>query len=148
MSAVFWIISVIVVLALAVFRVLRRPQQAAGEPQELPAVAPPSPVPQRAPAKRESFHAVSIRYGLESCEAAVRIAGQRFLAGQAPALPLPDCDRSQCKCRYVHHADRREPHDRRNPWSRHAGFDPRRGVVERRSGANRRQRPWRRPRQP
>jgi hypothetical protein len=146
MSVLLWIIFV-VALALAAFWGLRRRPQPAAAPPAMPHIAVPQSLPQ-APPKREPFHAVTIRYGLESCEAAVRMAGQRFLASDAPTLPLKGCDAAQCRCRYVHHADRRDPHDRRNPWSKHAGFDPRKGFVERRSRTNRRQRPWRAPRQP
>jgi hypothetical protein len=110
--------------------------------------AAPAPAARRSPPKREPFHAVAIRHGLEACEPAVKMAGQRFLAGQAPPLPLPGCNAPKCHCRYVHHPDRRIPHNRRNSWSRHAGFDPRKGQTERRNRGDRRQRPWKPPRQP
>lgn len=146
---VTWFLLVFVLmLVLAAFWGLRRRLQPAGSLPAMPAQSAQPPVVRQAPVKREPFHAVSIRYGLDSCEAAVHMAGQRFLASEAPPLPLPDCDKAQCTCRYVHHADRRVPHDRRNPWAKHAGFEPRKGLVERRGRTNRRQRPWRRPPQP
>ena len=57
------------------------------------------------------WHAVSIRGGdCGRCEAAKSLAGLRFLSGEAPALPLPDCDRPDaCRCRYQKHSDRRTP---------------------------------------
>jgi len=63
------------------------------------------------------WHAVSIQGGGGGrCEAAKALAGQRFLSGDAPPLPLPDCDRpDDCRCRYRKHGDRRtsgEPLDR------------------------------------
>lgn len=53
------------------------------------------------------FHAVSILTGLESCAAARRFTGHRFLSREAPRLPLPSCDIAHCKCRFKHHKDRR-----------------------------------------
>ena len=41
------------------------------------------------------------------CEAVRAVAGQRFLSKEAPRLPLTDCDRPQCHCRYQHFTDRR-----------------------------------------
>lgn len=43
------------------------------------------------------FHAVSVKPGTYACSAANNIAGQRFLASQAPSLPLPDCDADTCE---------------------------------------------------
>jgi hypothetical protein len=42
-----------------------------------------------------------------ACAAANACAGRRFLAAEAPQLPLPECNVSKCTCRYRHHADRR-----------------------------------------
>jgi hypothetical protein len=54
------------------------------------------------------WHAVEIRGGRRCCDAARALAGKRFLPGEAPSLPLPDCDcGSRCECRYRHHEDRR-----------------------------------------
>jgi hypothetical protein len=39
--------------------------------------------------------------------------GMRFLSSAAPRLPLPECDALDCKCRFMHHADRRSGADRR-----------------------------------
>ena len=57
------------------------------------------------------WHAVSIKGGgTGRCEAAKALAAQRFLSGEAPALPLPDCDRPDtCQCCYRKHGDRRTP---------------------------------------
>lgn len=59
------------------------------------------------------FHAVSIQTTTNGCEAAKSVEGKRFLSGSAPHLPLPECDAFVCKCRFVHHADRRSGVDRR-----------------------------------
>ena len=82
-------------------------------------------------------HSVSIEADLLPCEAAKRLADQRFLSSEAPPLPLPDCDRDQCDCRYEHHADRRTHEERRTPFPTRGGF----GLTigdERRESADRR----------
>jgi hypothetical protein len=53
------------------------------------------------------FHAVSIDVGPQACDAAKARIGVRFLSREAPRLPLADCGRTDCSCRYVHHDDRR-----------------------------------------
>ncbi len=62
-----------------------------------------------APAKKpvQPWHAVSIAPGLRACEAAHKLRGHSFLSREAPALPLKECDKSECTCRYEHHDDRR-----------------------------------------
>ena len=67
------------------------------------------------------FHAVSIRYGPGACEAARAMEGRRFLSNAAPKLPLPDCDASECRCRFKHHKDRRSGRERRNIWGQGLG---------------------------
>lgn len=69
------------------------------------------------------FHAVSIRPGLFACKAARDLQGQRFLSGSAPRIPLPDCDASDCTCRFSHHADRRAGEDRRSLYRSSIGID-------------------------
>lgn len=59
------------------------------------------------------FHAVSIQAKGTACAAAMALADKRFLSGAAPRIPLADCDRSVCKCRFIHHKDRRSGEDRR-----------------------------------
>jgi len=61
------------------------------------------------PAKKPTYpwHAVSIAPGQRACAAARRLSGQSFLSREAPALPLQDCDKAECTCRYEHHDDRR-----------------------------------------
>ena len=53
------------------------------------------------------FGAVEIRIRNGACEAACVLEGQRFLAKDAPALPLPACDVPQCACTFVKLSDRR-----------------------------------------
>jgi hypothetical protein len=54
------------------------------------------------------FHAVSVQSPLNVCEAARAFDGERFLAADAPTLPLAGCKAAVCTCRYAHHDDRRE----------------------------------------
>ena len=85
------------------------------------------------------FHAVSVKPGAYACSAANNIAGQRFLATQAPSLPLPDCDADTCECHFVHHNDRRTGKDRRSPFTS-GGVAAATGTFsgERRKGDDRR----------
>jgi hypothetical protein len=53
------------------------------------------------------YHAVSIAPGYRNCAAARALRDHRFLSRQAPALPLKECDSTECTCRYEHHDDRR-----------------------------------------
>ncbi len=63
------------------------------------------------------YHAVSIKYSSNACDAAKEMTGRRFLSSAAPRLPLPDCDSLECRCQFSHHADRRTGKDRRSPFN-------------------------------
>ena len=63
------------------------------------------------------FHAVSIKPGAYACSQANEMAGERFLATEAPEIPLPGCQSSNCECHFVHHHDRRAGKDRRSPFT-------------------------------
>lgn len=63
------------------------------------------------------YHAVAIKSPANACEAARDLEGERFLATEAPKLPLPNCDRPDCKCRFQHYEDRRSGRDRRSPFA-------------------------------
>lgn len=65
---------------------------------------PPAAAPRR-PIKK--FHAVTIVPGPRACVAAHAQFNQRFLAREAPPLPLKGCECSRCECRYEHYDDRR-----------------------------------------
>ncbi len=62
------------------------------------------------------FHAVSLEYSSDACEAARSMEGRRFLSSAAPRIPLPECDVPACKCHFIHHKDRREGGDRRKMY--------------------------------
>ena len=91
------------------------------------------------PAKT-AYHAVSIKFEANACDAAKAMTGRRFLASAAPRLPLPDCNVLECRCRFAHHDDRRSGKDRRSPFGAR-GFSPSGSgsfEKERRDGAGRR----------
>jgi hypothetical protein len=84
------------------------------------------------------FAAVAIRPGANSCQAARAARGQRFLATEAPILPLESCNRcATCECTYAHFADRR-----RGPRRRTEGAPPKGAQIsnreDRRSSRSRR----------
>jgi hypothetical protein len=62
------------------------------------------------------FHAVSLEYSGDACEAAKAVEGKRFLSTAAPHLPLPECDRAACNCHFNHHKDRRAGGERRKRY--------------------------------
>lgn len=68
-----------------------------------------------------TFHAVSLKFPATACEAAKAMEGRRFLSSAAPRIPLPECDVLECKCRFVHHKDRRAGDDRRNIYGQGFG---------------------------
>lgn len=86
-----------------------------------------------------SFHSVSIKPGAYACSAANEMAGERFLATEAPEIPLPGCQSSNCECHFVHHTDRRAGKDRRSPFTS-GGLAAATGTYaqERRTGKERR----------
>ena len=44
------------------------------------------------------------------------MGGRPFLSGVAPRIPLPGCDANECRCKFVHHSDRRPREGRRSPF--------------------------------
>jgi hypothetical protein len=41
------------------------------------------------------------------CKAVEALAGRRLLADEAPQLPMSDCDKPSCECRFQQYSDRR-----------------------------------------
>lgn len=68
-----------------------------------------------------SYQSVQIVPGLLGCCQAVRgTDGQRYLSGEAPRLPVPECDDpAACQCTYKRFKDRRDEPRR----SADVGFD-------------------------
>jgi hypothetical protein len=106
MTTTLSILALIVLIALFLF-VRRKAEKSSERP------LPPRPA---SAGSTSAFHAVSIKLGANACEAAKAMAGKRFLSGAAPRIPLGDCNVLECKCRFVHHKDRRHNDDRRSPF--------------------------------
>jgi len=91
------------------------------------------------PKQRFRYRAVSVHPTIMgACQAAHSLKDQRFLATEAPHLPLPDCSNpAGCRCKYQHWNDRRQE-DRRSPFpgmadQYHSGDDRRSNTDRRRS---------------
>lgn len=57
---------------------------------------------------KSSWQSVSIVPGAGACEAAQGLRQKRFLARNAPRLPLPTCtNQDNCQCKYQRYSDRR-----------------------------------------
>jgi hypothetical protein len=83
------------------------------------------------------YHAVAIRCGKTSCQAAQDNQRERYLSAEAPLLPFDQCDRpDQCDCRYQHYKDRRDGPRRRSEEGLSETADPER--LERRYAKDRR----------
>lgn len=67
--------------------------------------------------KHNEYQAVAIKYSENACNVAKAMTGHRFLAREAPRLPLPDCDFPNCRCKFVQYPDRRSKTDRRSPFA-------------------------------
>lgn len=86
--------------------------------------------------RTNAFQAVSVIACPQACAAAARVQGQRFLARQAPRLPLGECDRpGDCRCRFEKFADRRRG-SQRSPYT--SLDSPSYGGVEKRRNRGRR----------
>jgi hypothetical protein len=58
--------------------------------------------------KPRPFQAISIFRGVHACPLAKRFSDHRFLAKDAPQLPLTGCTMARtCQCRFLKHKDRR-----------------------------------------
>ena len=82
------------------------------------------------PKTQGEFHAVAIKYSEDACDAAKAMTGRRFLASEAPELPLKKCDFDDCRCKFSHYQDRRSTADRRTPFA-HQGKTETTGTFER-----------------
>lgn len=123
-------VGLVVVLILLWVLLVRR---SAPKPTERPQLE------QHKPEAKGEFHAVSIKFDADACLHAKALQGRRFLAREAPNLPLDKCDATKCDCRFVHHEDRRSGKDRRSPFgSGGVGAVTGRFEAERREGGDRR----------
>jgi hypothetical protein len=107
MKELLLVLALLLSIAWLVVRVLREraEQNAAQAPTSISAN------------ETSAFHAVSLKYSSSACDAAKAMTGRRFLSAAAPKLPLPQCDATECRCSFAHHADRRSGKDRRSPFN-------------------------------
>jgi len=64
----------------------------------------------KTPAKKivhGKYHCVTVAYPKNACNAVKRLKDQRILSSEAPVLPLAECDKNECNCRFHHHEERR-----------------------------------------
>lgn len=59
------------------------------------------------PRKSTKYHSVTIELDPHPCAAVKAIGGAKLLSHEAPILPVSECDQANCRCRYIHHDDRR-----------------------------------------
>ncbi len=58
--------------------------------------------------RKNPWHAIAVVTKTKGCQAVQALNGRRFLSGEAPALPLPNCTLvNDCQCRYQKYDDRR-----------------------------------------
>jgi hypothetical protein len=108
---------------------LRRPEP--DDPASKKALKPP----QKRETRLGRYQSVSIANAGKCCAAVKSLAGRRFLAGDAPSLPLAACSLAdQCKCRFQKHVDRRD-YERRLPGEKGKWY----GGAEQRRSRGRRQ---------
>jgi hypothetical protein len=60
----------------------------------------------------QNYRCVVIKAGLMQCKAVDKYKSKRLLTSEAPVLPVPGCDSTECKCKFVRYEDRRRD-DRR-----------------------------------
>jgi len=128
MDVAISIIAILVLLALLV--IVRRSHSA---PNQRPPYRP-----RTQKTNSAQFHAVSLKFTNNACDAARSMEGKRFISGAAPHIPLPDCDALKCHCRFVHHKDRRSGNERRNTWGTNISGDTGRHPGEKRHRPDRR----------
>jgi hypothetical protein len=82
--------------------------------------------------KSNPFHAVVVKYHKDACAAVRLLEAKRFLAKEAPRLPLPNCTARNCGCRFVHYDDRRGEERRHEIRMAHADAFQDRSQQDRR----------------
>lgn len=89
---------------------------------------------------RADFRGCTIQPGQDSCASVTQLRKKRFLQKEVPRLPLPDCGRLQCDCRYQRHEDRRhQDDDRRLPGAAATQLYPHSAKERRRVNGRRAQ---------
>jgi len=134
------VIAVLVIVGIAVLLKIR-----AGSKNNTPPPRPKnrarktSPAARTRPSADNNFPAVSIKFGASACQAVTDLQDKRFVKGEAPTIPLDNCNSANCTCKYTHHEIRRENDgDRRAPGSLQTTLYESTGKAERRDGGRRR----------
>lgn len=109
----------------------------APEPPAARTIRAPRPAPNRATERTiTDFRGVTIRSGPGCCDAVKAVTATRYLAAEAPPLPVAGCDRKHCTCSYQRTADRRTEDERRFGTGQFGGFGN--GRKDHRTGGDRR----------
>jgi len=143
MSNWWWlVISFPVVIAAAWFLVRHKMAGEFNAAPDTPKKSGPVKVTRNQPRRKaQHFYGVSVQIGSNPCDAARAIADHRYLAEEAPRFPLPDCDRSACRCFLRPQDDRRAGYDRRgDSFSAYGNFEYERHTQKRNEGRDRRHR--------
>lgn len=121
MNTLVWIgagISLGLVLAIAFGRRLRSASN----------IRPPKPVPvtcNQPPVRKRRYYGVSIKAGVNTCDAVDAIRNERFLLEDAPKFPLPDCNHADCSCVAIPEDDRRAIRNRRaSSFTAYGDYNP------------------------
>ena len=129
MSITIEIAVLCALLATGAFYVFR-PLLSTGNSRQLITPQPVKPGPQ-------PYRAAALACDGNACQAARELRGEKFLANQAPHLPLQTCDKGQCDCHFAFYSDRRSPISERRSLASAADDD------ERRRSNGRRRTDWR-----
>lgn len=132
MSDLGWVVIALISLigiVVAMQRLLGRSQTPNGSPSNARGA--------RNSSRVKAYPAVGIRYNLLACRAVQKYYDQRFLARDAPTLPVPGCTVRPCPCRYVHYSDRRAGEERRAQYGIHRSMNTNLSSERRRSNERR-----------
>mgnify|MGYP000571269059 CR=1 FL=1 len=64
---------------------------------------------------KSKYHGITIHQTSNACLSVKNIQGKRYLADEAPRLPIVGCSTMKCRCKYEDLDDRRSGEDRRYP---------------------------------
>jgi hypothetical protein len=148
MGSLVWLLVPLTTVLVTTFVISRRqaPPTPLGsvlaESEEgLPTAAPRTGTAGRRPAppnRRRAYYGAVFEPGPDCCRPAWSLRGKRYLAAEAPLVPLPICDKDKCECMLVATKDRRSGLDRRVVNGTAEVVDERRSGIERRRGQDRR----------
>lgn len=86
------------------------------------------------PSPSNRFHGVTIHFPADACPAVRMYESTKFLAKEAPRLPLENCTAPRCHCRYEHYDDRRTEERRESSETTKFEGAQRRERKDRRKG--------------